>query len=219
MAIPFFITHLFLLFKRKFDANFQKRKSRNICGLRVNKVINCYNSNSQLTRSSMNQCPSSSNRYMMLRFHSAYSSVPEGKSWLDLLFSLGWRFVSYYDTNQKRHNNLCGQSINDGWSAKNGKIKAARGLPNRIKVDNGPKFFSRVLDAWAYFNKVNLDYSRPGTPTDHPYIESFNDSFRDECLNMNWFMSLEDARDKVEGWRRDYNEFRLYSAVSITTVD
>jgi len=76
------------------------------------------------------------------------------------------------------------------------KTKAARRLPQRIKVDNGPEFISRALDAWAYFNKVKLDYSRPGTPTDNPYIDSFNRSFRHECLNMNWFMSLEDARGK-----------------------
>ena len=64
---------------------------------------------------------------------------------------------------------------------------------------------------------IKLDYSRPGTPTDNPHIESFNGSFRDECLNMNWFMSLEDARDKVERWRRDYNEFRPHSALTYLT--
>ena len=78
-------------------------------------------------------------------------------------------------------------------------------------------FISRALDAWAYFNKVKLDYSRLCTPTDNPHIESFNGSFRDECLNMNLFMSLEDARDKVERWRRDYNEFRPHSATLYPT--
>lgn len=92
------------------------------------------------------------------------------------------------------------------------KIKAARGLPQRIKVNNGSELISRALDAWAYFNRVKLDYSRPGTPTDNPHIESFNDSFRDECLNMNTFLSLEDAKDKVKRWRRNYNEFRPHSA-------
>jgi len=96
-----------------------------------------------------------------------------------------------------------------------GKNQGSPRLPQRIKVDNGPEFISRALDAWAYFNKVKLDYSRPGTPTDNPHIESFNGSFRDECLNMNWFMSLEDARDKIERWRRDYNEFRPHSATNI----
>jgi len=50
-------------------------------------------------------------------------------------------------------------------------------LSKRIKVDNGPAFISRALDAWAYCNKVKLDYSRPGTPTDNPQFESFNGSF------------------------------------------
>ena len=94
------------------------------------------------------------------------------------------------------------------------KIKAARGLPQRIKVDNGPEFISQALDAWAYFNKVKLGYSRPCTSTDNPHIESFNGSFQDECLNINLFMSLEDARDKIELWRRNYNGIRPHSAVS-----
>jgi len=94
------------------------------------------------------------------------------------------------------------------------KLKKARGLPKRIKVDNGPEFISRALDAWAYFNKVKLDYSRPGTPTDNAHIESFNGSFRDECLNTNWFMSMEDAQEKIERWRKDYNEFRPHSALT-----
>lgn len=96
-------------------------------------------------------------------------------------------------------------------------IKAKRRLPKRIKVDNGPEFISRALDGWAYFNQVKLDYSRPGKPTDNAYIESFNGSFRDECLNANWFMSLNDAADKIERWRMDYNEWRPHSALGYLT--
>jgi putative transposase len=59
--------------------------------------------------------------------------------------------------------------------------------------------------------KVHLDYSQPGRSTDNPHIESFNGSFRDECLNVSWFMSLEDAREKIERWRMDYNEYRPHS--------
>jgi len=54
-------------------------------------------------------------------------------------------------------------------------------------VDNGSEFISKALDKWAYENEVTLDFSRPGKPTDNPFIESFNGSFRDECLNVNWF--------------------------------
>lgn len=96
-------------------------------------------------------------------------------------------------------------------------LKENRGLPKRIKADNGPEFISRALDAWAYLNDVKLDYSRPGTPTDNAYIESFNGSFCDECLNVNWFMSLEDARDKIESRRKDYNEFRPHSSLTYLT--
>jgi putative transposase len=62
--------------------------------------------------------------------------------------------------------------------------------PSRIQVDNGSEFISKALDHWAYHNKVVLDFSRPGKPTDNPYIESLNGSFRDECLNIHWFLSL-----------------------------
>lgn len=58
-----------------------------------------------------------------------------------------------------------------------------RELPCRIQVDNGSEFISRELDKWAYDHKVKLDFSRPGKPTDNPFIESFNGSLRDECLN------------------------------------
>ncbi len=69
-------------------------------------------------------------------------------------------------------------------------------VPLRIQVDNGSEFISKALDKWAYENRVTLDFSRPGKPTDNPFIESFNGSFRDECLNTNWFLSLDDAKEK-----------------------
>ena len=95
----------------------------------------------------------------------------------------------------------------------------AKRVPNRIQVDNGSEFISKALDRWAYENGVTLDFSRPGKPTDNALIESFNGSFRDECLNIHWFLSLDDARQKVEDWRRDYNRFRPHSALGNTTPD
>jgi putative transposase len=76
---------------------------------------------------------------------------------------------------------------------------------------------SRDLDLWAYQNDVTLDFSRPGKPTDNAFIESFNGKFRAECLNTHWFMSLDDARSKLEDWRRDYNEVRPHSAIGYKT--
>ena len=88
-----------------------------------------------------------------------------------------------------------------------------RGSPERIRVDNGPEFISKTLDTWAYGSDVKLDFSRPGKPIDNAHIESFNGSLRDECLNVNWFLSIEDARSKLETWRTDYNEFRPHSSL------
>ena len=87
------------------------------------------------------------------------------------------------------------------------------GYPKAIRVDQGSEFVSRDLDLWAYQKGVVLDFSRPGKPTDNAFIESFNGKFRAECLNTHWFMSLDDARSKMEEWRKDYNEVRPHSAI------
>ena len=87
------------------------------------------------------------------------------------------------------------------------------GYPKAIRVDQGSEFISRDLDLWAYQKDVVLDFSRPGKPTDNAFIESFNGKFRAECLNTHWFMNLDDAREKMEAWRRDYNEVRPHSAI------
>lgn len=98
-----------------------------------------------------------------------------------------------------------------------GRIAKDRGLPKRIHCDNGSEFSGRVTDLWAYTNKVTLAFSRPGKPTDNAFIESFNGSFRDECLNCHWFTSLEDAKVKIELWRKDYNETRPHRALNNLT--
>ncbi len=86
--------------------------------------------------------------------------------------------------------------------------------PKRIQVDNGSEFTSKDFDRWARTNNVILDFSRPGKPTDNPFIESFNGSFRDECLNTSWFLSMEDAATKIEEWRSEYNCFRPHSSLN-----
>ena len=77
------------------------------------------------------------------------------------------------------------------------------GYPKTIRVDQGSEFISRDMDLWAYRNSVILDFSRPGKPTDNAFIEAFNGRFRAECLNAHWFLSLADAAQKLETWRRD----------------
>jgi len=87
------------------------------------------------------------------------------------------------------------------------------GYPQTIRVDNGSEVISRELDLWAYAHEVTLDFSRPGKPTDNGFIEAFNSKLQAECLNAHWFMDLADAREKLEAWRKDYNEVRPHSAI------
>jgi putative transposase len=91
------------------------------------------------------------------------------------------------------------------------------GLPEVIRADNGSEFISKVMDKWAYNNRVKLGFSRPWKPVDNAFIESFNGSFRDECLNVNWFLSIQDAWQKIEAWRRDYNVFWPHSSLGDMT--
>jgi putative transposase len=93
------------------------------------------------------------------------------------------------------------------------RVCAKTGYPSTIRVDQGSEFVSRDLDLWAYSNGVTLDFSRPGKPTDNAFIEAFNGRFRAECLNAHWFLSLEDAREKMEDWCKYYNEERPHGAI------
>jgi putative transposase len=88
------------------------------------------------------------------------------------------------------------------------RVAMKRGLPATIKVDNGSEFISKVMDKWAYERRIKLDFSRPRKPTDNAKVESFNGRLRQECLNAHWFLSLEDARRKIDEWRQYYNEMR-----------
>ena len=94
------------------------------------------------------------------------------------------------------------------------QIVAQRGKPQTIKSDNGSEFISKVMDKWAYERGIELDFSRPGKPTDNAMVESFNGRLRQECLNEHWFMSLDDAQSKIEAWRGHYNETRPHSALN-----
>ena len=97
------------------------------------------------------------------------------------------------------------------------QIVRLRGRPGSLRVDNGPEFAGRLLDHWAYLNGVEIDFSRPGKPTDNAFIEAFNARLRAECLNASWFLSLADARDRIEEWRCHYNEERPHSALGNLT--
>jgi putative transposase len=93
------------------------------------------------------------------------------------------------------------------------RLAVNRPAPGYLFVDNGSEFSGRALDLWAYHHKARIDFSRPGRPVDNCFVETFNGSFRDECLNVHWFETLEQARALIEAWRRDYNESRPHMAL------
>lgn len=99
------------------------------------------------------------------------------------------------------------------------EIAQMEGLPEAIVIDNGPEFISNALDAWAYQRGVKLTFIRPGKPVENAYIESFNGRLRDECLNENWFLTLERARMVIETWRIDYNNERPHSSLGYLTPE
>jgi len=99
------------------------------------------------------------------------------------------------------------------------EIAKVEGLPEVIVIDNGPEFVSNALDAWAYERGIKLTFIRPGKPVENAYIESFNGRFRDECLNENWFLTLEHARGIIEKWRIDYNNERPHSSLGYLTPE
>ena len=70
------------------------------------------------------------------------------------------------------------------------RIIERRPAPKCLFVDNGSEFSGQLLDLWAYHHQAKIDFSRPGKPTDNCFIETFNGSLRDECLNIHWFASL-----------------------------
>ena len=92
-------------------------------------------------------------------------------------------------------------------------VGTERGLPGRITVDNGTEFTSRALDAWAYWNHVQLDFSRPGKPVDNTFVEAFNGSLRRECLSQHWFESIPEAAAILTGWKLEYNTDRPHSSL------
>ena len=92
----------------------------------------------------------------------------------------------------------------------------ARGaLPVVVQCDNGTEFTSTALDHWAYWNHVQLDYSRPGKPVDNCVCEAFNGSLRRECLSQHWFATLAEAQLVLDAWRQDYNDHRPHTTLGL----
>jgi putative transposase len=97
------------------------------------------------------------------------------------------------------------------------RLVRQRGAPRYLFADNGAEFTGHLVDLWAYHHGTRIDFSRPGRPTDNAFIETFNGSLRDECLNLHWFATMAEAKAVIEAWRQDYNESRPHMALGHRT--
>jgi putative transposase len=92
-------------------------------------------------------------------------------------------------------------------------LKEFRGLPEMIRVDNGPEFISHKLDGWCRENKITLVFIQPGKPMQNAYVERCNGNIRKELLNVYVFTSLSEVREKAEEWMLDYNHERPHKSL------
>ncbi len=93
------------------------------------------------------------------------------------------------------------------------RLADSRGLPARIVMDNGPELTSKAMFFWSKRTRVKLHFIQPGKPTQNAFVESFNGKFRDYCLDLHWFASIQDARDEIESWRHHYNHERPHRSL------
>ncbi len=98
-----------------------------------------------------------------------------------------------------------------------GYLFAVRGAPEHIRSDNGPEFVAREVTRWLYQARVETLFIAKGSPWENGYVESFNSRLRDELLNRELFVGLEDARWVVDRWRLDYNHHRPHSSLDYQT--
>jgi len=93
------------------------------------------------------------------------------------------------------------------------RLVATRRLPKTVVCDNGPELTSKAMFLWSQRRGVKLHFIQPGKPTQNAFVESFNGKFREYCLDLNWFTSLEDARLRIERWREHYNHVRPHRSL------
>jgi len=93
------------------------------------------------------------------------------------------------------------------------QLEESYGLPDMIRVDNGPEFVSHKLDAGCKERKIILAFIQPGKPTQNAYVERLNGTIRKELLNAYVFRTLDEVRERVHIWQQDYNHHRPHKSL------
>ena len=97
------------------------------------------------------------------------------------------------------------------------QVMSERGVPAYVRSDNGPEFVAQAVQSWLRARGVQTAYIAPGSPWQNAFGESFNGRLRDECLNIEWFRNLAEAKVVIGSWRRQYNEQRPHSSLGYQT--
>jgi putative transposase len=99
------------------------------------------------------------------------------------------------------------------------RLVSLHGAPRYLRSDNGPEFLSRAIVRWLLASGIDTALIDPGKPWQNGTNESFNGTFRDECLNVEWFRTRTEATVVIEQWRRHYNEVRPHSSLAYQTPE
>ena len=154
--------------------------------------------------------PKATKRNQRLSMDFMHDRLFDGRSFRLLTVIDQWSRESVMIEAASRHNGVSVCQALERWVQQHG-------APTSITVDHGTEFTSKALEAWAWHRGVKLDFIHPGKPTENGHIESFNGRLRDECLNVNQFLSLDHARDVIEAWRVDYNTERPHGSLGHLT--
>ena len=82
------------------------------------------------------------------------------------------------------------------------------GLPQALRLDNGPELRSAALTDWCQERGIELLYIQPGKPSQNAFIERFNRSHRHQVLDAYLFSGLDEVREIAKEWIKQYNEGR-----------
>jgi putative transposase len=86
-----------------------------------------------------------------------------------------------------------------------------------VRSDNGLVFGSKLYRLTCREYHLGQEFITPYTPEENGMVERFIRSFKEECVWVNRFESIEEAREKITRWVEWYNTQRPHQALKYKT--